>query len=107
MEYNIQYNIGKAKYLVSYHKGEKYKDGSKFFDIAIFKNKNKMKEFIKTLNKKEEKVKTRLIIVIDSPTLKEAKNLRLCFTKDFALWYGLKKTDYKILIEEEKWLIMY
>jgi len=49
-----------------------------------------------------KKVKTRLIIVIDSPTLKETKNLRLCFTKDFALWYGLKKTDYKILIEEIK-----
>ena len=51
MEYNIQYDIGKIKYLVNYHKGKKYKDGSKFFDIAIFKNKNKMKEFIKTLNK--------------------------------------------------------
>ena len=49
-----------------------------------------------------KKVKTRLIIAIDSPTLKEAKNLRLCFTKDFALWYGLKKTDYKIYLEELK-----
>ena len=54
MEYNIQYNIGKAKYLVNYHKGKKHKDGSKFFDIAIFKNKNKMNEFIKTLNKRDK-----------------------------------------------------
>lgn len=48
-EYNIKYNIGKCKYVVSYYTGEKHKDGSKFFDIAIFKNKIKMGLFIEEL----------------------------------------------------------
>lgn len=43
----IQNNIGMAKYLVSYHNGEKkHNDGSDFFDIAIFKNKKKLAKFI-------------------------------------------------------------
>jgi len=46
MEYNIMYGIGKAKYVVNYYTGKKHKDGSKFFDIAIFKNKKKMDKFI-------------------------------------------------------------
>jgi len=34
-----QDGIGRAKYTISYHDGEKkHKDGSDFFDIAIFKN---------------------------------------------------------------------
>jgi hypothetical protein len=42
-----QDNIGRAKYTVSYHDGEsKYKDGSKFFDMAIFKNKKKRDAFV-------------------------------------------------------------
>ena len=46
-EYNIQYGIGHAKYVVNYHtKGNTHKDGSKFFDIKIFKNKIKMQKFI-------------------------------------------------------------
>ena len=49
MEYNIMYNVGKVKYLVNYHTGKKYKDGSKFFDIATFKNKKKMNDFINNL----------------------------------------------------------
>lgn len=48
LEYNISYNVGKTKYLVNYYTGKKHRDGSKFFDIAIFKNKKKMQEFIKT-----------------------------------------------------------
>jgi len=51
MEYNIKYNVGKVKYLVSYYTGKKHKDGSKFFDISTFKNKKKMNEFIDNLNK--------------------------------------------------------
>jgi hypothetical protein len=48
--YNIQYNIGKAKYVVNFHDGVKtHKDGSRFFDIAIFHNKKKMNLFIKKL----------------------------------------------------------
>ena len=49
LEYNIMYNVGRAKYLVNYYTGKKHKDGSKFFDIKIFKNKKKMNMFIKSL----------------------------------------------------------
>lgn len=46
----IRYNIGKAKYVVCHHNGNKtHQDGSDFFDIAIFKNKKKLNEFISTL----------------------------------------------------------
>ena len=44
------YNVGKVKYLVSFSAGTKtHKDGSEFFDIATFKNKVKMNEFINML----------------------------------------------------------
>ena len=42
-------NIGKAKYVVNYYQGKKHDDGSEFWDIAIFKSKIKMHQFIKTL----------------------------------------------------------
>jgi len=45
-----QSNIGTAKYVVSYYSGEKrHRDGSPFFDIAIFRNKKKMVDFTKRL----------------------------------------------------------
>lgn len=48
--YNIKYNVGKCKYLVSYHNGEKkHKDGSNFFDIGVFKNKTTLNEFTENL----------------------------------------------------------
>jgi len=48
--FNMKYNVGKVKYLVSYHDGQKkHKDGSDFFDIATFKNKKKLEIFIKSL----------------------------------------------------------
>jgi len=50
IEYNLKYNVGKAKYLLSYYTGKKHTDGSKFFDIKIFKNKKKLNEFLKELN---------------------------------------------------------
>jgi len=50
MEYNIMYNVGEVKYLLNYYTGKKHKDGSKFFDIATFKNKKKMNEFIDEFN---------------------------------------------------------
>ena len=51
MKYKVSYNIGKVKYLVSYSNGtKKYKDGSEFWDIACFKSKKKMFNFIKKLN---------------------------------------------------------
>jgi hypothetical protein len=38
--FNTMHNVGKAKYVIKYHDGEKtHKDGSPFFDISIFKNK--------------------------------------------------------------------
>jgi hypothetical protein len=46
----IQYRIGHAKYLVNFHDGiKKHPDGSDFFDIAIFKNKKKLQDFIDNL----------------------------------------------------------
>jgi len=51
-QYYIQYNIGKAKYCVSFHNGiDKHKDGSDFYAIAIFHNKQKMNTFINKLKK--------------------------------------------------------
>ena len=48
--YNLKHNVGKVKYLLSYHDGVKtHKDGSDFFDIATFSNKSKLAIFIKSL----------------------------------------------------------
>lgn len=44
--YYIMYNIGKVKYLVNFHDGQKtYKDGSPFYDIKTFTSEVKMKKF--------------------------------------------------------------
>jgi len=44
--FNIQYNIGKCKYLINYYNGiSKHNDGSDFFDIATFTNKTKFEVF--------------------------------------------------------------
>ena len=49
-QYNITYNVGKVKYLVSFHDGEKkHKDGSNFYDIACFSNKKKLNKFVAEL----------------------------------------------------------
>ena len=43
-KYNIMYGVGKAKYVVNFHDGEKkHKDGSEFYDIQIFKNMKDLK----------------------------------------------------------------
>lgn len=49
--FNIKYNIGKAKYVVNFFDGKKkkHKDGSDFFDIAIFNNKKKLRNFVTDL----------------------------------------------------------
>jgi hypothetical protein len=40
--FNIQFNIGKCKYVINHHNGiKKHADGSKFFDIDIYSNKKK------------------------------------------------------------------
>jgi len=44
--YNVQYNIGKAKYVVNFYDGVRtHKDGSKFYDMRILKNKKDLKKF--------------------------------------------------------------
>ncbi len=48
--YHLAENVGKSKHVVSFHNGEKkHKDGSRFFDVAIFSNKRKLERFTKTL----------------------------------------------------------
>lgn len=43
--------VGKAKYVVNYHDGEKkHEDGSDFYDISIFKNKKDANKFVKQLD---------------------------------------------------------
>lgn len=50
--YNINYNIGRVKYVVNFHDGiKKYKDGSNFYDIRLFSNKKKMTAFVSELLK--------------------------------------------------------
>lgn len=50
--FNTQMNIGKAKYVVNFHDGEKkHRDGSDFFDIEIFKNKRLFEKFINGLKR--------------------------------------------------------
>lgn len=49
--YHVMENIGKCKYLVNYHDGKKtHKDGSEFYDIALFKNKKALSKFVKELH---------------------------------------------------------
>jgi len=51
--YNIMYAIGCAKLVVNYYDGiKKHNDGSPFYDIAIFSNRIKLKEFLKELKNK-------------------------------------------------------
>ena len=51
--YYIQCQIGLAKYVMNYHDGKKkHKDGSEFFDIKIFKNRQKLLTFENELIKK-------------------------------------------------------
>ena len=47
------YGVGSSKYTVNFHDGKsKHKDGSDFFDIAIFKNKRDLAKKINDLTKK-------------------------------------------------------
>ena len=48
--YNVQQNIGKAKYVITYYTGQfTHKDGSLAPDILIFQNKTKLKKAINWL----------------------------------------------------------
>lgn len=51
-EFYVLNNVGKAKYVVNFHDGEKkHNDGSAFFDMKIFKNKKKLSNFVAGLRK--------------------------------------------------------
>ena len=51
--YNTMMNVGRAKYVVNFHDGIKtHKDGSPFYDIALFSNKDVFNRFVRGL--KEE-----------------------------------------------------
>lgn len=50
--FGISYNVGKAKYVVSFHDGsKKNKDGSPFFDMRLFKSRKALTEFANELKK--------------------------------------------------------
>lgn len=49
-QYDEMQNVGTCRYVVNYHDGEKlHRDGSLFFDIAIFSNKRKKDRFVRGL----------------------------------------------------------
>ena len=49
-KFYIMYNIGKAKYVISFYNGVKtHSDGSPFYDIKIFQNKKNLESFKKQL----------------------------------------------------------
>ena len=51
-KYNMQFNVGKAKYVINTYDGvKKNKDGSEFYDIHIFKTKSDLNEFQRKLIK--------------------------------------------------------
>jgi len=51
--FNLQEGIGRSKYVVNFHDGVKtHKDDSPFYDIKIFRNKQKAQAFMKALSKK-------------------------------------------------------
>ena len=44
------HNVGKVKYLINFHDGQKtHQDGSEFYDIEFFSNKRKLAQFEKQL----------------------------------------------------------
>lgn len=48
--YRLQYRIGRARYVVSFHDGRKrHPDGSAFWDIRIFGNRRVCQTFLRTL----------------------------------------------------------
>jgi hypothetical protein len=50
--YYFQYNVGKSKYVVNYHDGEKkHPDGSDFYDIFLTNNKRTLAKFVNGLKK--------------------------------------------------------
>ena len=57
-KYYTMYGVGRAKYVVKFHDGEKeHKDGSEFYDIRIFKNMKDFKAFTNDLKTQGYKYK--------------------------------------------------
>jgi len=53
MKYNIMFNVGSSKYIVNHHDGKStHRDGSEFYDIALFNNKRKFEAFVRGLRRK-------------------------------------------------------
>lgn len=51
-DYYIQHNVGKAKYVLNYHDGEKrHEDGSRFYDVFLTNNKKELSKKIVELRK--------------------------------------------------------
>lgn len=51
--YSKHSGIGRSKYVVMYHNGEKrHEDGSAFYDLRVFKSQEKCGEFCRELNRK-------------------------------------------------------
>lgn len=49
-QYYVQYNIGKAKYVLNFHNGQStHQDGSPFYDCRIFRNKKELNQAINQL----------------------------------------------------------
>lgn len=52
--FNVQRNIGQAKYVVNHHDGVKtHSDGSKFYDVSIFHNKPELENFTQDLKSRD------------------------------------------------------
>ena len=84
--YNVMYGVGSSKYTVNFHDGKsKHKDGSDFFDIAIFKNK-------KDLAKKINDLTRQGYIYAYNESLNESKNKE---SKVIEVMYKYSKTEKK------------
>jgi hypothetical protein len=51
-DYSLTTNVGKARYVVSFHDGEKtHADGSRFYDVRIFGSKRATDTFVSELQR--------------------------------------------------------
>lgn len=88
--YNTMSNVGKAKYVVNFHDGEKtHKDGSRFYDMSIFKNAKDLENFEKQLKSKgyvkEDETPTPMRRISDEEKLAMFNELKAGDTVH--LWY--------------------
>lgn len=51
-DYHVQYNVGRCRYVVNFHDGEKtHADGSPFYDVRIFGSKRDLARFTSELRR--------------------------------------------------------